>query len=163
MSLAWESVPAAPAGAETPAAPCINPPDLNYHPRKETPMHLTHTALFASDLERMRDFFTTYFDCTAGELYHNAATGFRSYFLTFSGGGILELMSMPGIAAPDATRRCGLDHIAICVGSPRQVDDLTARLSDDGYEILSPPRTTGDGYYESCVAAPDGLRVELTA
>ena len=39
---------------------------------------------------------------------------------------------MPGIAAPDATRRCGLDHIAICVGSPRQVDDLTARLSDDG-------------------------------
>ena len=41
-------------------------------------MHLTHTALFASDLERTRDFFTTYFDCTAGELYHNAATGFRS-------------------------------------------------------------------------------------
>ena len=72
-------------------------------------------------------------------------------------------MSMPGIAAPDATRRCGLDHIAICVGSPRQVDDLTARLSADGYEILSQPRTTGDGYYESCVAAPDGLRVELTA
>ena len=126
-------------------------------------MHLTHTALFASDLERTRDFFTTNFDCTAGELYHNAATGFRSYFLTFSGGGILELMSMPGIAAPDATRRCGLDHIAICVGSPRQLDDLTARLSADGYEILSPPRTTGDGYYESCVAAPDGLRVELTA
>ena len=47
-------------------------------------MHLTHTALFASDLERTRDFFTTYFDCTAGELYHNAANGFRSYFLFLS-------------------------------------------------------------------------------
>ena len=48
-------------------------------------MHLAHTALFVSDLERTRDFFTAYFDCAAGPLYHNKSTGFRSYFLTFSG------------------------------------------------------------------------------
>lgn len=125
-------------------------------------MHLAHTALFASDLERTRDFFTTYFDCAAGPLYHNKSTGFRSYFLTFSGGGQLELMDMPGIVLADGLRRRGLDHIAIDVGGRQQVDALTARLADDGYEVLSPPRTTGDGYYESCVAAPDGLRVEIT-
>ena len=109
-------------------------------------MHLAHTALFASDLERTRDFFTTYFDCAAGPLYHNKSTGFRSYFLTFSGGGRLELMDMPGIAPADGLRRRGLDHIAIDVGGRQQVDALTARLADDGYEVLSPPRTTGDGY-----------------
>lgn len=125
-------------------------------------MHLAHTALFASDLERTRDFFTAYFDCAAGPLYHNHSTGFRSYFLTFSGGGQLELMDMPGIAPADGLRRWGLDHIAIDVGGRQQVDALTARLADDGYEVLSPPRTTGDGYYESCIAGPDGLRVEIT-
>lgn len=125
-------------------------------------MHLAHTALFASDLERTRDFFTTYFDCAAGPLYHNHSTGFRSYFLTFSGGGQLELMDMPGIAPADGLRRCGLDHIAIDVGGRQQVDALTTQLADDGYEILSPPRTTGDGYYESCIAGPDGLRIEIT-
>ena len=125
-------------------------------------MHLAHTALFASDLERTRDFFTAYFDCAAGPLYHNQSTGFRSYFLTFSGGGQLELMDMPGIAPADGLRRWGLDHIAIDVGGRQQVDALTARLADDGYEVLSPPRTTGDGYYESCIAGPDGLRVEIT-
>ena len=72
-------------------------------------MHLAHTALFASDLERTRDFFTAYFDCAAGPLYHNHSTGFRSYFLTFSGGGQLELMDMPGIAPADGLRRRGLD------------------------------------------------------
>ena len=24
------------------------------------------------------------------------------------------------------------------------------------------PRTTGDGYYESCVAGPEGIRLEIT-
>ena len=125
-------------------------------------MHLAHTALFVSDLERTRDFFTAYFDCAAGPLYHNKSTGFRSYFLTFSGGGWLELMDMPGIAPADGLRRRGLDHIAIDVGGRQQVDALTTQLADDGYEILSPPRTTGDGCYESCIAGPDGLRNEIT-
>lgn len=125
-------------------------------------MYLAHTALFVSDLERTRDFFTTYFNCAAGPLYHNKSTGFRSYFLTFSDGGRLELMDMPGVAQPDTARRRGLDHIAIDVGGRQQVDALTARLTGDGYVLLSPPRTTGDGYYESCVAGPDGLRIEIT-
>ena len=42
------------------------------------------------------------------------------------------------------------------------VDALTARLKADGYEVTSGPRTTGDGYYESCIAAVEGNLIELT-
>jgi lactoylglutathione lyase len=42
------------------------------------------------------------------------------------------------------------------------VEELTARLKADGYEVLSGPRTTGDGYYESCVLAVEGNQIEIT-
>ena len=42
------------------------------------------------------------------------------------------------------------------------VDALTARLKADGYEVISGPRITGDGYYESCIAAVEGNLIELT-
>ena len=32
----------------------------------------------------------------------------------------------------------------------------------DGYEVLSGPRTTGDGYYESCIVAFEGNQIEIT-
>ena len=49
------------------------------------------------------------------------------------------------------------------MGSEEEVDRLTAELSDAGYEVVSGPRTTGDGYYESCVLGPEGNQVEITA
>ena len=39
---------------------------------------------------------------------------------------------------------------------------LTDRLRADGYQIVGEPRTTGDGYFESVVADPDGNLVEIT-
>ena len=54
-------------------------------------MKLAHIALFAEDMETMKVFFTAYFGCTAGTLYNNPRTGFRSYFLRFPEGGVLEL------------------------------------------------------------------------
>lgn len=56
----------------------------------------------------------------------------------------------------------GLAHYAISVGSKLAVDELTGRLRADGFKVLSEPRTTGDGYYESVIADPDGNRVEIT-
>ena len=40
---------------------------------------------------------------------------------------------------------------------------LTERLRADGYLVLDGPRRTGDGYYESAIADPDGNRIEITA
>ena len=125
-------------------------------------MRLAHTALFAADLERARTFYIRYFDCTAGALYHNPRTGFRSYFLTFPEGGQLELMAWDEVTPRPEGRFRGLDHIAIHVGSRPAVDALTARLAQDGYPVVSPPRVTGDGYYESCVLDSEGTRVEIT-
>jgi len=36
------------------------------------------------------------------------------------------------------------------------------RLGADGYQVVSGPRTTGDGYYESCIVAVEGNRIEIT-
>jgi len=42
------------------------------------------------------------------------------------------------------------------------VDALTEQLRAAGYEVISGPRTTGDGYYESCILDFEGNQIELT-
>jgi len=39
---------------------------------------------------------------------------------------------------------------------------LTEILKIDGYEVISGPRTTGDGYYESCIIALEDNQIEIT-
>ena len=58
--------------------------------------------------------------------------------------------------------RTGYAHVAFSVGSKEKVDELTIRLEAAGYEVSSGPRTTGDGYYESCIVAVEGNQIELT-
>lgn len=127
-------------------------------------MTLEHIALYVDDLEAARRFFMTYFGAQSNDGYHNPATGLRTYFLTFAGGSRLELMSRPDL--PDAgerTFRAGYVHIAFRLASRAAVDALTARLAADGYAVLSGPRVTGDGYYESCIAGIEGNVIEITA
>ena len=126
-------------------------------------LRIEHVALYTSDLEAARDFFVRYFHATAGPPYHNPTKQFRSYFLTFPGGGArLELMTRPVLTAHALADSLGYAHIALSVGSCAEVDTLTERLRRDGYEVLNGPRVTGDGYYESVVAAVDGLKIEIT-
>ena len=125
-----------------------------------TPLRIEHVALYTADLEATRDFFERY---TAGPLYHNPTKQFRSYFLTFPGGSArLEIMTRPALLPSASADSLGYAHIALSVGSPAEVDALTDRLRNDGYAVLSGPRTTGDGYYESVVAAVGGLTIEIT-
>ena len=126
-------------------------------------LRIEHVALYTADLEATRDFFVRYFHATAGPPYHNPTKQFRSYFLTFpSGGARLELMTRPALLPLASAESLGYAHIALSVGSPAEVDTLTERLRRDGYEVLNRPRVTGDGYYESVVAAVDGLKIEIT-
>lgn len=127
-------------------------------------MRIEHAALYVHDLERTRDFFVTYFHAAANGGYHNPKTDFRSYFLTFDGGARLEIMTRPALAGAESSGpKQGYDHLAFSVGDQAAVDALTGRLRKDGYEVLSGPRTTGDGYYESAILGPEGLRIEITA
>ena len=126
-------------------------------------MRIEHVALYVNDLEGTRDFFVRFFDASANDGYHNPRTGFRSYFLTFDDGARLEVMSKPGMTdAEKNLARTGWAHLSFSVGSETEVDRLTAELAAAGYEVVDGPRTTGDGYYESCVLGPEDNQVEIT-
>lgn len=125
-------------------------------------MRIDHAAAYVRDLEAAREFFVRYLGAAAGELYHNQTTGFRSYFLTFDDGARLELMARPELENVASAPCCGWAHLAFSLGSREAVESLTATLAAAGYAILSGPRITGDGYYESAVAAAEGLVIELT-
>lgn len=126
-------------------------------------MKIEHIALYVNDLEKARDFFVNYFDAASNEGYHNQKTDFRSFFLSFSDGSRLELMTRPELTdSGDLLNRFGYAHIAFSAGSKEAVDALTAKLNADGYPVLSGPRTTGDGYYESCILGFEGNVIEIT-
>lgn len=129
-------------------------------------MRLEHLALWTPRLELLRDFYVRQLGCTAGPLYSSATRPFRSYFLTFPGGGWLELMEQPALAAPPpaaAPDHTGYAHFALTLGSEAAVRAETERLRLAGVRVLGEPRRTGDGYYESVMLDPDGNRIELTA
>ena len=126
-------------------------------------MKIEHIAMYVQDLEKTRDFFVKYFAAKSNAMYHNPNTDFKSYFLSFDDGARLEIMQKPGVEAQTENQmRTGFIHVAISVGSKEQVDKLTETLKKDGYTVTSGPRTTGDGYYESCVVAVEGNLIEIT-
>lgn len=126
-------------------------------------MKIEHIALYVTDLEAARTFFQNYFGATSNDGYRNSKTDFRSYFLTFTDGARLELMHKPELVdAGSRENRYGYAHVAFSVGSKEAVDALTRRLELDGYIVASGPRTTGDGYYESCIVDLDGNLIEIT-
>ncbi len=126
-------------------------------------MKIEHVAMYVNDLAGAKDFFVRYLGAKANDGYHNPRTDFRSYFLTFDDGARLEIMHKPQMEDPEKTlNRTGFVHLAFSVGSKEKVDSLTAQLQQDGYNVISGPRTTGDGYYESCVVAIEGNQIELT-
>ena len=150
-------------------------------------MRIDHVALFCRDLEQMRQFFIDYFDARSNEQYHNPRTGLRTYILSFTEGSTrLELMQRteqrepssslewpsrdgrrqsqrPDVQDADPSQPAiGYVHLSFAVGSKKGVDLLTRRLAADGYTVTSGPRTTGDGYYESCILGPEGIQIEVT-
>ena len=124
--------------------------------------YITHIAVYTMDLERMKAFYEKYFNARSNEKYQND-TGFSSYFLSFASGVRLEIMSHSALEYREVIEKVnGISHIAFSVGSKDDVIAITEKIINDGYKLLSPPRETGDGYFESCIADPDGNRIEIT-
>lgn len=124
-------------------------------------MKIEHVALWVTDLELVKAFYEKYFEAKAGDRYHNPKTRFSSYFLSFDEGCRLELTNKKHLS-PRVADALGYGHIALAVGGKEAVDEKTALLVADGFPLLSGPRTTGDGYYESVVQDPEGNLVEIT-
>ena len=129
-------------------------------------MRIEHIAIWTYNLEGLRNFYMHYFDASSSEEYLNHSKEFRSYFLTFDGDCRLELMEMPSIPKTKndpIKQHSGIIHFAIQAGSISKVKELTETLRKDGFKIVSEPRKTGDGYYESAILDPDGNRIEIMA
>lgn len=127
-------------------------------------MKIAHVAVWVSDLELMKAFYETHFGAKAGPKYHNPVKKFESYFLSFETGARLELMYHDGVSLSDEgeSAQTGFAHLAFSVGSEVAVDLKTAELDSLGVSVLSAPRRTGDRYYESVIADPEGNVIEIT-
>lgn len=126
-------------------------------------MRIDHTAIWVNDLEGEKDFYLKYFNCTVNEKYVNPLNRFSSYFLTFPGGGRIEIMKKENISPAGIEISMGYAHIAVNTGSREKVDGLTWLMRSDGIIIESGPRVTGDGCYESVILDPENNRIELVS
>ena len=130
---------------------------------EENTMRIEHIAMYVNDLEKAKEFFIKYFGAVSNEIYHNQKTNFRSYFLSFTDGARLEIMNKPGMKeSENKLLATGYIHMAFSVDSKERVDEMTRQFKEDGYEVISGPRTTGDGYYESCILDLEGNQIEIT-
>ena len=125
-------------------------------------MKIEHIALWVLDIEKMKSFYSLYFQAVPSEKYHNSRKEFSSYFLSFKNGARLEIMNKSGLEISSESQMYGWAHIALSVGSKEEVDKLTVKLRADGYTVTGNPGTTGDGYYESTVLDPEGNLIEIT-
>ena len=129
-------------------------------------MKIAHIAIWTNNLEQLRDFYCNFFDAKSNEMYTNPVKQFSSYFLTFETVGCsLELMSKPNLdnrGDQNSIGMTGLAHLAFSVGSMEKVNLMTEQFRESGYKVISEPRHTGDGFYESAITDPDGNIVEIT-
>ena len=127
-------------------------------------MKIEHIAIWTSDLEKMKDFYLHFFELESNEKYYNPKKEFSSYFLSFEEGARIELMHRPDISEfmDNMDAQLGLTHFAISVGSKEKVDAFTETIRKNGFKVIGEPRTTGDGYYESVIADPEGNLIEIT-
>ncbi|KFZ26597.1 MAG: glyoxalase I [Candidatus Izimaplasma bacterium HR2] len=125
---------------------------------------IEHISLWVKDLEKMRTFYSKYFNTKSSDKYVNKNKQFSSYFLNFEGGSRIEIMEMPHIFDVEEISRkyYGYCHLAISVGSRNKVIELTELIRKEGYRVTGEPRETGDGYFESVILDPEGNRIEIT-
>lgn len=127
-------------------------------------MRIAHVALWTRDLDAAAAFWRQTFGARVGEPYHSQRRpGFISRFVTMpDDAGAIELMTLPELEPQAQAARIGWDHVAIALGSAAAVDAMAQRCATAG-SLVSPPRTTGDGFYEAVIATPEGTRIEITA
>lgn len=125
-------------------------------------MNINHVAIWVKDIKGVCGFYQKYFGGEVRPEYHNPIKGFTSRFITFESGARIEVMHRGDIQPSTSCEHFGWAHLALSVGSKEKVDELTNQMKADGITIVSEPRTTGDGYYESVVQDPEGNLVEVT-
>ncbi len=115
-------------------------------------MKIDHIGMFVKDLEKAKNFFVKYFSAKPNHKYTNNKTKLETYFLVFDDGARLEIMTKPNLEVHNPlVEEEGYHHLAFYLRSKEEVNELTSKLKTDGINVVSEPRTTGDGYYEAVV------------
>jgi lactoylglutathione lyase len=124
---------------------------------------LAHIALWTNELESTAAFWRDHFGAEVGELYRSQRQqGFESRLVRLPDQGVtIELITVPGLEPASSTNRVGWAHLALSLGSAEAVDAKAASLASIGL-LVSPPRWTGDGFYEAVVKTPEGTPIEVT-
>lgn len=129
-------------------------------------MKINHIGIWTDQLEEMKMFYFIFFNGKSNEKYVNPAKGFESYFIRFENNVAIEIMRKTTIKTNrnhPQEEYIGLAHISFSLGSHEAVNILTEQIRRAGYPVISEPRVTGDGYYESVILDPDNNRIEIMA
>lgn len=114
-------------------------------------MRMNHLHLMVPDVRAASEFFEKYFSLR--KVSGNAGLA----VLLDEGGFVLTLMKMSARSSktyPDNF------HVGFFVADEAQVDNLHARMRDDGLEVGAPERAHAYSFY---VQAPGGVQVEVGA
>lgn len=127
-------------------------------------MKIAHVALWTRNLTAQQAFWREMFGGVSNTLYVSKnRPGFQSFFISLPDGPSIELMTLPDLGdGPCGQELTGWAHIAINVGTKQDVDAMAGRASELNI-LVSPPRTTGDGFYEAVIRDPEGNLIELVA
>ena len=128
-------------------------------------MKIEHIAIWTYKLEELKEFYCNNFGGSTNAKYINEKKHFQSYFISFETGARLELMTRTDIIdQPKSSAdpmQTGYTHFAFGVDTMEEVENKASELVAQGFQILSGPRVTGDGYYEFETMDPDGNRIEV--
>jgi lactoylglutathione lyase len=120
---------------------------------------VSHTGIYVHNIELMKKFYTDHFGVKTGKKYKNPHED-HLYFLNFPSGTRIELIQADSGKNHFINQSWG--HIVISLGSCSEVDRFTRKMKEKGIEIVSYPKLTGNGYYESTIRDPEGNLIKLT-
>jgi catechol 2,3-dioxygenase-like lactoylglutathione lyase family enzyme len=134
------------------------------------PIDVAHVNLNVTDLARAIRFYTGLLGFTVAFQYEGAVAWLNFGQYRDGVGGLgqgfhdLALYQVPHAAAEDRRKRAGMNHLALRLRTPAEVDEAAVFLQSKGVTILKGPLTHKEDrdrylYFED----PDGNMVELVA
>ncbi|WP_189430673.1 VOC family protein [Alishewanella longhuensis] len=124
---------------------------------------IAHISIWSKDVEALKNFYTTYFECQLQELYFHKTMLFKSYFLTFPSGAKLELIpSAVSFENKTSNTERGFSQVSISVGSKSRLYKLYSVLLSSDTPMVRHPVKADSGYYELVVLDPEQNRIAVT-